>query len=1216
MSDCQIPGWGTGPWGTTPWGGQDPSIGGPLPTTAEFDIYCFGPCGPMSGILTHPEVTIVETATQFSIDMTTLDLVAESGGAASTNDGQLYLATTVPSKFTYEFTAFFRSLPANFGSLVTDHIFFGVSDASGPVVGLFFSGVGIAYTGSVHVASGTLSVDGPLQVLPNSAGLIDEGDYFTIRIACDGDSGVVYIYVTRTSELSTVGHQLRFIMPALRASDMAVSPIDQTMISVRGTAAAPSVVSLDNMCLGTGLLIPNIVPSADAGSDQAIQRCSIAQLDGSRSFDPEGAPLTYQWRLIDAPLTSQYFFHGLDGTTRPQMVPTGFTDRFYSAELGTLNGTDPLTSGEVIAIGSSVYIVDTVGTDGFGFYVRIQDFSLPDNLSNVGFKYLRQRGISGPDQEKPTFYPDVAGLYRFELVVFDGGLFSEPSFVVLNVTESPVARGVTPDIGFVWDYLSDFWRLVEDGERIETLWSGVAQVAAAELLTLWQIDYSKSLRDIQRSFQRRWLHYDFLMQESDPEGTTFRTLAGGLLTGSGTAINPRSYKVDVSLDSLGIQEGDYLVLDGVGYRIARVIDDPGDTERFQRLSLLDEVPIPASTSWTIPGQVKSTTLDFNAGLVTVGDHASVEIVETAMGTITTVSVPILGISSVLPGTLAIDPSGLLAYLAAPSSYSVFFKSVLRRKYLPLDPLVLDIPYLQEKIHAKDDTEVLRRNVDYFIESFRGAPCLRFVVGDDPAPDVWQHLEPPARMWAEVTYLDNRPTIEANFGIPAGFTLDDLAALPTHVDYLSSVRGLWYAYFNGPTLFNLKAGTQILLGLPYAEETGTIEEIRTDFSATQGRILVRDAGTRAIVRSYTYPVKLGLETNPDTGQAYKVGDTVAQFAPLVTGVEIHDSVKTPTWFRGYLEQGVFYEIEKFFKFLVRVDSTAFNLAALLFVQTFVRRIKPTYTFPLFVVLEQIGDTEISTSDATVYTGHLLLNDLGVTNGAFGMSTMIDEGHPAGGGWQSQLDTDSDPTTGPPVYPTSQLVLWGSDKNFTSPEDAIVGSCSMVMPHNAPPTFSSPPISSFPFLDGIFRSDLPLYDTSDPLGVLVFEDNHVWGIPAAPTGYTMQPTITAAAAGTYNYCQIDIAGDPGDGTTSYELVLVKNGVDQVAYSFNVGPGGVVTGFGVALTVAIGNTVGVRIRPAVSGVQRPYWHQVTVQLYNATSWALDTAMADGTYGSIRAL
>jgi hypothetical protein len=49
MTTCTATGWGTGPYGQTAWGGGlDALPGGPLPVVEPFDVYCVGPCGPMS----------------------------------------------------------------------------------------------------------------------------------------------------------------------------------------------------------------------------------------------------------------------------------------------------------------------------------------------------------------------------------------------------------------------------------------------------------------------------------------------------------------------------------------------------------------------------------------------------------------------------------------------------------------------------------------------------------------------------------------------------------------------------------------------------------------------------------------------------------------------------------------------------------------------------------------------------------------------------------------------------------------------------------------------------------------------------------------------------------------------------------------------------------------------------------------------------------------
>ena len=134
----------------------------------------------------------------------------------------------------------------------------------------------------------------------------------------------------------------------------------------------------------------------------------------------------------------------------------------------------------------------------------------------------------------------------------------------------------------------------------------------------------------------------------------------------------------------------------------------------------------------------------------------------------------------------------------------------------------------------------------------------------------------------------------------------------------------------------------------------------------------------------------------------------QFAPLVEGVEVVDYVKDPKWFEGLLSQGSFFEIEKYFKFLVRVDSAAFNLNTLLFAIQFVKRIKPTYTFPVLTVRRTVDETTVDVGDDVVFKGRLSLYAGSWFGSGKGQATMFDQPHPSGGGWWNQFDSG---TNGP-------------------------------------------------------------------------------------------------------------------------------------------------------------------------------------------------------------
>lgn len=1304
----------------TPWGGSFAgSPGGVIPATGTFDLYCVGPCGPMSFILTYDEVSEDGDPLQFGITPD-LDLQLGSGGAFPTHDVRTTISTSVPGDFTLDLTCKFDSLPASFNNLVYEHIFLGVSNAAGYCAGLFFSKIGIAYTGSVHHASGALAdqnliLDNVVQPLPGSDLLLSEGEYYSFRLAVDGQTGTAYLFVTKTSELATIGHQLRFVLPGILSSSCLVVPPDQTFFSVRGTPGAPSILSIDSVCLGTGLIIPNLPPVADAGLDQAVRTCSIVLLDGSRSHDPEGGSITYQWRLIDAPVGSTFMFDGLDGRTLDTV--SNFTNKFYSTSLGTLDLEDPISVGDVLVVGGLPYTIELKGADIDGSYVQVSVFSLPDTLLKAPFKLLRQRGVSRPTEAKPTFYPDLPGFYKFDLVVSDGQLMSDASVTIVSVSESPQPRGCIPDVSFLWGYLSDFWSLIDDRQPVEVLWGALTQVAAAELLSLWQIDYSKSLRDVQRTFQRRWLHYDLFLRETFPETVALRPVFGGVrqifpttgiaipagstltitiplfnksvvvtfpaLTvgfgdtgptaqtvadflakmlasidsrftvrvttnrvtgeqelridapftfhneasdtspifqypavhgmpeGDGAGIGVKGYKVDRSLQGLDVKEGDLLALGDTCYRITRIVDDPADEWPFQRVILQDELPVGASSSWKIPGKLTSKFVDFYSALVSAHDLFTFELFEVATGAEAFDTITGAYIVPTAPQSVGLDLTLIANYLVQPDSFEVLFYGFKRLSYLPLDPLVVDIPYLQERIKSDNDEAILRRNIDFFIETYRGKTALRFAFsGFGSESDIWESAETvPDRLWAEVTYLDNNQIIEQNFGLPASFTLDDLSQLPAHSDYLSIVRGLWFAYFNGPTLFNLRVGTQILLGLPFAEEAGVIQELRADFSPTQGRILVQDAAYQEVVRSYTYPTGLALEVNPATALPYAVGDSVAQFAPLVTGATVVDYVKDPNWIQGYVAQGALFEVEKFFRFMVRVDSPAFSLSTLLFVKSFILRVKPTYTHPLFIVLRSVDNTEVSTTDTLEYSGALNLYDgacfdsvgfdstFGASQGQ-GVATMWDEPRAGGGGWRSQYDRDVVPTT-IPVYPVTEAVQWGFDKKYLCPEDFIEGSVCIVW------------AGGVPTYDSIFAFDSEVFSE----GAYFFGDSFVNFVQVA-IGITLidAPTIVTAN-GTLTDLHLTISGS-SEAPYDYSIFISKNGVDEVPIGFTINANPFVYHDTISIPVLVGDEIVVRILPASGVSTHVSWDTVTVELGASVSWSFDTNLAAGTYCVFKAL
>jgi len=1422
-------GYGNTPWGSS-WGsGQTSGEVEHIPYTTQWDVF------DLSGVRRADDMDRVQVFVEVSTSGSGGSFFKgsfniASGGAYAEDTAALIIDKAVGETFTVQYHVRINAMPDDFGDIAQGspsgrHVYLGVWSSQDFAAGFFISAAGWAYTGEVSLDSnGDVVPAQAVEVIPGSDAWTLEGKEYIIRVVCDPDTQLLYVYCTRTDAVDG-GFELKAI---LVAKPTASSVSDNAFISARGTSADPTWIELFNYQLSSKKVIPDLPPIADAGPDQAILKCSILQLDGSASMDPEGAALTYEWRLVDAPSGSSFLIEGGDGYTLTESPATGFTNEFYSAELAAIDVEEPLSVNDVLTLTEGSFTIKAIVRTPT-FFVRVEYTQLPESLSGVQFKVLRQTGIAGADTVKPTFYPDVPGFYVFDLRVNDGTSSSSPlgtgrSRVLINVVESPLPRGCPVNVEFLYNNLLSFWQLVEDKDRISTFWEGLARVAATELYTLWQVEYAKSLRDIQRVLVRRWLHYDLLLPEPSPELTSLRFLwggvlsdpigSGGLLGVGGTFLNvyspflpdiavlplvspgtvaPETYALElqarlreilgpsvkgsvwwtraellsssltgivlpasatgrtltvtidggaaetatvgapetledlvaelvaqlpsasVTLTSLGelrigsralgggsstsavvigpgstlldtmggpltfaaltasplayvhvvasipftlttastapgftypkvngliggsaggervgertfrasyslvdapLKEDDLLVVGRETYRVIRLVDDSSDPFYLQRIVVKDVLPETAAggVEWILPGWVESTFLDFWNGLVDRGDHVDFEVVVPTDGQYTTgiATATALGANQTLLGRLAINTAELAAQLSLEADSVTQLARVLRRRFIPIDDLIVDVPILSDVIEIEDTDAVLRRNVDFFVEDFRGHNSLRFCVGvGADLGDVWEGERPPDRLWAEYTYIDNEAMIEANFGAAIGLTRDKV---PDTVDYLSAVRGIWYALYNGPTLRNLRIALQIFLGLPFAEETGAIVELRTDFLSQKGRILIRDAENAEIVRSYTYPRILDVETNPDTSLPYAVGDTVEQFAPLVTGAEVIDWVKDPTWFEGLINQGVFYEVQKYHSFLVRVDSQAFSLQALLFAQQFIRNVKPVYTDPLYVVNFKVsGDgDEIDVIDKIEMNVTMHLYDTPCDR--LGASTRFDEPWPAGTAfgesWRNDFDEDDDPATPPPVYPgPPDPVFWGFDKEWLCPEDTLGAErCELIVDGDSPR------------YDSIYKFDTPAY--VQEVATL-----------SPPASYVATFSLfTAAIAAPIGRLNLQLNGPTAGVVTEadWQVELLVNGVVQLTHSFSLGYVHPVNGFIITMPaniellivpstpipLAIGDVVTMRIGPVNAVVQQPGWTQILAAVSMGVMWQFDGTMPGGMYCSIEEL
>lgn len=458
---------------------------------------------------------------------------------------------------------------------------------------------------------------------------------------------------------------------------------------------------------------------------------------------------------------------------------------------------------------------------------------------------------------------------------------------------------------------------------------------------------------------------------------TFNYLSGT----NGALATDRTYFVGdgVSLLDHGVVRGDLLVLNnGQSLRIDRIVTSALDPLPGQRVLLFEALPLDATETWTIPSVVLSDEVDYEFEGTYPGDLVKAELYDSTDQSVTNVR----GVVVAQKGKqLAVRLDGLFPGRMNTTRYELRVLGVKRRKGIPIDADILHIPQLQDLIPVAQSPTLWKENVDYVFEPFyrdvdsAPVPMLQFRDSVFVDPD----LEPPDILWAELTVFSNEPNVENLFGRLVGFLRDDASLLPEDFNYTAGVAGLLYSQQRGPSVFAVGVGAQILFGQPFAEVAGVIEEIRTDYSPTQGRLLIRDQDGNTptqseIVRSYFYkkdPLDLsttsGLDINPDTGLPWAEGDSIAQFQPIGAGVDIVDLYNTPRWYVPFVKGGLITEIEKFHYFLVTFNLDLVSLSNLVLLYQFVLKVKPTYSHPLLVGLRNhVDDIDpVDDLDMTLY-----------------------------------------------------------------------------------------------------------------------------------------------------------------------------------------------------------------------------------------------------------
>lgn len=306
---------------------------------------------------------------------------------------------------------------------------------------------------------------------------------------------------------------------------------------------------------------------------------------------------------------------------------------------------------------------------------------------------------------------------------------------------------------------------------------------------------------------------------------------------------------------------------------------------------------------------------------------------------------------------------------------LFQTETIRKEYRYRHVVSSDIvsaPYIQNGIDMP--TIISEQGVNH---EFRDG----YLYCDYDFPEIWI-----PNLWVE------EGTVEHNFGEPIDFIRDNSVA------YTHSTRGLWYVYWNGPSVKNIEIGTKILMGVPYAPETTIVRSLLPGEGGTD-IVLETSDGLVFTIEEPLQPI-------------VNAGDTVLRFHPLADGVDVWDYINNPDWFKdigmlyafwslfsvdgepwvgywddgGFLDDGGFFDdggvtdpterealnefffnLIKWFTFIVNVNSVLLNTQeaadSLIF---FLETIKPAYTeYIALIDMPTVEDTARKATDVVEF-----------------------------------------------------------------------------------------------------------------------------------------------------------------------------------------------------------------------------------------------------------
>lgn len=798
----------------------------------------------------------------------------------------------VPNDNTFEFDI---SLPADIPADFSDkdnRIFVGACATNGRTAGFMFSSKGIALAPSPY------SDEDDIKYLSGSQdGLITGGvtNDLTIRCITDSDTGRASVYITRTA----VAYESDSVYGSHSFGYTTLLPLstlgqDQLLLAIRSrsVSAGNYVVRLGSARMGQGSVATPDSPVAVIEYSPPVHVGRRLKLDGRGSYDPESLALTYHWELEEFPLGAGTDLRGGLYSTAIAGTAAANNEIAFSSTRASdkSNGTKvSMSAGSTAASlsmriqGANVYI--TLATNSVGAVLsKASDVVnavispsasayssdvaalitavVPSTSTGVGLvvsEVVTLTGGAGSVEGLSSLNLTKTGIYRLSLRVSNGQRTSPPEIITVQSIRDSQLLGHRPNADYLFMGLSDFWGLVEDKATISVAWSAASQIIGGELMKLLQNDYGKALKDISKTYQRRWLSYRMRIPVPS-EARVAPKVAGGahyFLSPTADFVQPGSAAVSFSttVGRATIVDPDTLAPGVIAHDIDPkvpiiIVDASGYTSKT----------FATTVSAASPFTVQTTTKSINALKILASGERGKGVQDPSAPTATTTEyfeplVVRLPVSQIVVGDLLIiDLDGTMVSRTITSVTTT-------------DP-VLGVPML---------------NVLTFNPAEGKIPA-------DGTPHKWQIVRPvPYCQLFQYPYFDMGPDIDLRpLGFSAGDAVEVMYRLSGSSDELTATIPILHTTTN-EIFVDWRSFFQDLAGI-YPLVSPDISGVPT--IANPGMLLA-GMSIVAIIRTESIPVTQDLISIPQLGKSsvyadlkenldYTVGSGVIDFTPVFAG----------------------------------------------------------------------------------------------------------------------------------------------------------------------------------------------------------------------------------------------------------------------------------------------------------------------------------------------